>query len=78
MEANGTIYYPNTTKANTAVANTTSWWAGGSGNYNALILDLRHDLAHGLQLRGNFTWAKNLDDGSAWNTSVSSQHPGVR
>src|SRR5208282_4454731 len=38
-------------------------------------LDVRHDLAHGLQLRGNFTWAKNLDDGSAWNTSVSSNTP---
>ncbi|MGD0346047.1 MAG: carboxypeptidase-like regulatory domain-containing protein [Terracidiphilus sp.] len=73
--ANGTIYYLNTTKANTAVANTTSWWAGGSGNFNALIVDVRHDLAHGLQLRGNFTWAKNLDDGSAWNTSVSSNTP---
>ena len=73
--ANGTIYYPNTTKANVAVANTTSWWAGGSGNYNALIVDLRHDLSHGLQLRGNYTWSKNLDDGSAWNTSVSSNTP---
>lgn len=73
--ANGRIYYPTTTKANPAVANTTSWWSGGSGNYNALIVDLRHDLSHGLQLRGNFTWAKNLDDGSAWNTSVSSNTP---
>ena len=72
---NGRIYYPNTTKANPAVANTTSWWAGGSGNYNALIVDLRHDLTHGVQLRANFTWAKNLDDGSAWNTSVSSNTP---
>ena len=75
MLANGTIYYPNTTKANPAVANTTSWWGGGTGNYNALIVDLRHDLANGLQLRANFTWAKNLDDGSAWNTSVSSNTP---
>ena len=73
--ANGTIYYPNTTRANPAVANTTSWWGGGTGNYNALIVDLRHDLANGLQLRANFTWAKNLDDGSAWNTSVSSNTP---
>ena len=73
--ANGRVYYPTTTKANPAVANTTSWWSGGSGNYNALIVDLRHDLSHGLQLRGNFTWAKNLDDGSAWNTSVSSNTP---
>ncbi len=73
--ANGRIYYPTTTKLNPNVANTTSWWSGGTGNYNALIVDLRHDLSHGLQLRGNFTWAKNLDDGSAWNTSVSSNTP---
>ena len=72
---NGRIYYPTTTKLNPAVANTTSWWSGGSGNYNALIVDLRHDLQHGLQMRANFTWAKNLDDGSAWNTSVSSNTP---
>ena len=76
---NGTIYYPTTTKANPAVANTTSWWSGGTGNYNALILDLKTDLRNGplqgLQLRANYTWAKNLDDGSAWNTSVSSNTP---
>ena len=73
--ANGTIYYPTTAKANPAVANTTSWWSGGSGNYNAFIADLRHDLSHHLQLRANYTWSKNLDDGSAWNTSVSSNTP---
>jgi hypothetical protein len=75
IQANGTVFYPTTTKANTAVANTTSWWAGGSGNYNALVIDLRHDLTHGLQVRANYTWSKNLDDGSAWNTSVSSNTP---
>jgi hypothetical protein len=75
VQANGAIFYPNTTKANPAVANTTSWWAGGSGNYNALVIDLKHNLAHGLQLRANYTWSKNLDDGSAWNTSVSSNTP---
>jgi hypothetical protein len=73
--ANGTIYYPNTTKANPAVANTTSWWSGGSGNYNALVVDFRHDLARGVQFRANYTFSKNLDDGSAWNTSVSSNTP---
>jgi len=73
--ADGTIYYPGTTKANPAVANTTSWWSGGSGNYNALIADLRHDLSRHFQLRANYTWSKNLDDGSAWNTSVSSNTP---
>jgi hypothetical protein len=73
--ANHVIYYPTTTKANNAVANTTSWWSGGSGNYNAFIVDLRHNLSHGLQFRINYTWSTNLDDGSAWNTSVSSNTP---
>ncbi len=84
IQANGAIYYPASgtaaapaapIKANPAVANTTSWWSGGSGNYNALVVDLRQNLAHGLQLRANYTFAKNLDDGSAWNTSVSSNTP---
>jgi hypothetical protein len=74
-EPNGTIYYPTTTKPNPAFANTTSWFSGGSGNYNALVVDFRHDLAHGVQFRANYTWSKNLDDGSAWNTSVSANTP---
>lgn len=74
---NGRVFYPQTNnpKANPALANTTSWYSGGSGNYNALIVDVRHQLAHGLQFRGNYTWSKNLDDGSAWNTSVSANTP---
>jgi hypothetical protein len=84
IAANGQVFYPAAgtptspaapIKANPAVANTTSWWAGASGNYNALVVDLRHSFNHGLQLRGNYTWSKNLDDGSAWNTSVSSNTP---
>jgi hypothetical protein len=84
ITANNRVFYPasGTTaapaapiKANPNVANTTSWWSGGSGNYNALVVDLRHDLSNGLQLRANYTWSKNLDDGSAWNTSVSSNTP---
>jgi hypothetical protein len=71
----GTIYYPGMVKANPLVANTTSWTSGGSSNYNALEIDLRRNLAHGLQLRANYTFAKNLDDGSAWNMSVSANTP---
>jgi hypothetical protein len=71
----GTIYYPTTTKANPALSNSTSWWSGGSGNYNALVVDFRHDMSHGLLFRANYTYAKNLDDGSAWNTSVSANTP---
>ncbi len=71
----GTIYYPTTTRANPAVANTTSWISGGSGNYNALQVDVRRDFTRGLQLRANYTYSKNLDDGSALNTSVSANTP---
>ncbi len=72
---NGAIYYPTTTKANAAVANTTSWVSQGVANYNALTVDVRHAYASGLQIRANYTFSKNLDDGSAWNTSVSANTP---
>jgi hypothetical protein len=73
--APGTIYYPSTVKANPNVANTTSWVSQGISNYNALEVDVRHQFSSGLQLRGVYTYASNLDDGSAWNTSVSANTP---
>ncbi len=36
---------------------------------------MRRSLARGLQIRGNYTFSKNLDNGSAWNTSVSANTP---
>ena len=47
----------------------------GRGPYNALEVDVRRSFANGFQFRGNYTWSKNLDDGSAWNTSVSGNTP---
>ena len=73
--ATGTVFYPSTTKANPKVANTTSWVSQGVSNYNGLEVDVRRQLSHGLQLRGVYTFASNLDDGSAWNTSVSANTP---
>ncbi len=73
--AAGTIFYPTTTKANPLVANTTSWVSQGISNYNALEVDLRRSFANGLQFRAAYTWSKNLDNGSAWNTSVSANTP---
>lgn len=73
--AAGTIYYPTTTKANPLVANTTSWVSQGMSNYNALEVDVRRNFSNGLQFRGTYTWSKNLDNGSAWNTSVSANTP---
>ncbi|MEG9435739.1 carboxypeptidase regulatory-like domain-containing protein [Edaphobacter sp. HDX4] len=72
---NGRIYYPTTNKVNPAVANTTSWISRGVSNYNGLVVDVRRSLSRGLQLRGNYTFSKNLDNGSAWNTSVSANTP---
>ncbi len=73
--AGGTIFYPTTTKANPQVANTTSWFSQGISNYNALEVDVRRSFSNGLQFRGTYTWSKNLDNGSAWNTSVSANTP---
>ncbi len=71
----GTVYYASTTKANPRVANTTSWASQGLSNYNGLEVDVRRQLSHGLQLRGVYTFASNLDNGSALNTSVSANTP---
>jgi hypothetical protein len=73
--AAGTVYYPATTLANPKLANSTSWVSEGVSNYNGLEVDVRHQLSRGFQLRGVYTWSRNLDDGSAWNTSVSSNTP---
>ena len=73
--AAGTIYYPSVVKANPAVTNTTSWFSSGNASYNAFEVDVRRSYSNGLQFRGNYTWSKNLDNGSAWNTSVSANTP---
>jgi hypothetical protein len=72
---NGTIFYPTTVKANPLVANTTSWVSQGVSSYHGLEVDVRRSFAQGLQVRGNYTFSKNLDNGSAWNTSVSANTP---
>jgi hypothetical protein len=41
------------------------WYTEGNSSYNALQVDVTHRLSHGLQLRANFTWSKNLDINSA-------------
>ncbi len=72
----GTAVYPTgAPDANPNLANSTSWVSQGVGLYNALEVDVRRSFASGFQFRGNYTWSKNLDDGSAWNTSVSGNTP---
>jgi hypothetical protein len=74
--ADGTAYYPpNAPFVNPNLANTTSWVSQGVGLYNSLVVDVKRSMGNGLQFRGNYTFAKNLDNGSAWNTSVSANTP---
>ena len=73
----GTIFYPkNAPLANPQLANTTSWSSEGVSSYNALELDGNHRFTHGFQLRTVYTFAKSLDDGTAWNSSVAANAPG--
>ena len=75
-EPDGTVFYlAGATNANPALANSTSWVSQGAGAYNSLVVDVRRSFASGFQFRGNYTFSKNLDDGSAWNTSVSGNTP---
>ena len=41
------------------------WYTEGNSSYNSLQVDVTRRLTRGLQLRGNFTWSKNLDINSA-------------
>src|SRR6185312_13787716 len=42
------------------------WYTEGNTSYNALQIDVSRRMARGLQIRGNFTWARNLDMNSAF------------
>jgi len=73
----GTIYFPTGAPLmNPAVANTTTWQTEGLSSYNALQVDVNHRFRHGVQVRGVYTFAKSLDDGTALNSSVGSNAPG--
>jgi hypothetical protein len=75
-EPDGTVFYPaGAANANPNLANSTSWVSQGVGLYNSLVVDVRRSFGSGFQFRGNYTYSKNLDDGSAWNTSVSGNTP---
>jgi hypothetical protein len=74
--SDGSAYYPpGSTNANPDLANTTTWVSSGIGAYHAFTADLKRSFSQGLQFRANYTFAKNLDNGTAWNTSVSVNSP---
>ena len=73
----GNIYFPNGAPLmNPALTNTTTWMSEGLSSYNALQVDVNRRFHHGFQIRGVYTFAKSLDDGTALNSSVGSNAPG--
>lgn len=75
--AAGTVFYPKGAPlANPQLANTTTWLSEGVSSYSALEVDARRAFSGGLQFRGTYTYAKSLDDGTAWNSSVGANAPG--
>ncbi len=68
----GTFFInPGTTKPNTALANTWTWFSEGTSNYNALQVDLKRRFSQGLTIRGVYTWSKALDDGDSLNATAA-------
>jgi hypothetical protein len=73
----GTVYYPKGAPfANPDLANSTTWISEGVSSYNGLIVDVNKRFNNGLQFRGVYTFSKNLDNGTAWNSSVGANAPG--
>jgi len=74
---NGSAFYPTgAVNANPALANTTTWMSEGLSSYHALQVDVNRRFSKGFQFRGVYTWSKNLDDGTALNSSVGANAPG--
>lgn len=66
-----TFFNPTSTKPNTALANTWTWFSEGTSSYNALQLDVNHRFSGGLTIRGVYTWSKTLDDGDSLNATAA-------
>src|SRR4051794_22269274 len=76
IAADGSVFYPaGGENVNPDLANPALVVLQGVGLYNGLLVDVRRSFGSGFQVRGNYTYSKNLDDGSAWNTSVSGNTP---
>ncbi len=57
----GQQYIPVTTRPNPNLGAGFFWYTEGNSRYNALQTDIVRRISHGLEIRGNYTWSKNLD-----------------
>ncbi len=64
-------------KANTALANTWTWFSEANSSYNALQLDVNRRFSHGFSVRGIYTFSKTLDDGDSLNQTTAGNAPGL-
>ena len=71
MVPEGTPYFPRTTRPNPHLANAYLWYMEGISSYNALEADLTKRFSSGLLFRANYTFSRNLDDGSGVASSQS-------
>jgi hypothetical protein len=51
------------------------WFAQGNTSYQALQIDVNRRLVAGFQIRGNYTWSKNLDMNSALTVAQANNQP---
>jgi len=61
----GTLYVPVGTRPNPVMAAGTYYFNfEGTTSYNGLQTEIKKRFSAGLQFKGNYTWSKNLDEGS--------------
>jgi Carboxypeptidase regulatory-like domain/TonB-dependent Receptor Plug Domain len=58
---NGAQFIPVAGRPNPYLGAGFFWYTEGNSSYNALQIDLKKRLSHGLQFRANYTWSKDLD-----------------
>ena len=73
----GTYYNPTSTKPNAGIANTWTYFSEGNMHYHGLQVDLNHRFEHGFSVRGVYTFAKTIDDGSSPNATTSGNEPAL-
>lgn len=71
----GQQYIPVGTRPNRFLASGFFWMTSGNSSYNGLQIDVTKRMSRGLQFRGNFTWARNLDMNSALTGAQANNQP---
>ena len=71
----GAEYIPVQSRPNPNLSGGFFWLTEGNSSYNALQIDVNHRLSKGLQIRGNYTWSKNLDMNSGLTIAQAGNQP---